>query len=63
MAKDAAPTVIGSVVDCVTDGVLESLTVNLTGVALTVALGVPDIRPVEASDSPAGSEPLLIVQL
>jgi hypothetical protein len=45
-------------------GLLESLTLMVSGVALTAAVGVPLIAPVAAfSDSPAGNVPLVNDQL
>ena len=49
---------------CVCAGLLESLTLKVSGVALTGAVGVPLIAPVAAfSDSPAGNVPLVNDQL
>jgi hypothetical protein len=42
--------------------VLESLTVNVIGVAVAVAVGVPEMAPVDASVRPAGSAPELVAQ-
>jgi hypothetical protein len=45
-------------------GLLESLTLKVSGVALTAAVGVPLMPPWAAfSDSPAGNVPLVSVQL
>jgi hypothetical protein len=45
-------------------GLLESLTWKVSGVALTAAVGVPLMAPVEAfRDSPAGNVPLVSDQL
>jgi hypothetical protein len=45
-------------------GVPESITLNVSGVALTAAVGVPLIAPVEAfRDRPAGNVPLVSDQL
>jgi hypothetical protein len=45
-------------------GLLESLTLKVSGVALTAAVGVPLMAPVEVfSDSPAGNVPLVSDQL
>ena len=43
---------------------LESVTLNVSGVALAAAVGMPVIAPVEAfSARPAGSVPLVSAQL
>ena len=48
--------VIVSAADFVRAGVLESVTVTVTGLAVTAAVGVPEITPVAAAtDNPAGS--------
>jgi hypothetical protein len=45
-------------------GLLESVTLKVSAVALAVAVGVPLIAPVEAfSDSPAGKVPLVSAQV
>ena len=50
--------------DLLCAGLLESLTLKVSGVALTAAVGVPVIAPVEAfSARPAGSVPLVSAQL
>ena len=55
-------TVIFNVTVLVTVIVLESLTVKVIGVAAAVAVGVPEITPVDASARPAGSAPGLTAQ-
>ena len=46
--------------DWVWAGLLESVSKNVSAVALAVAVGVPVIAPVEAfNDRPAGSVPLV----
>ena len=53
-------TVSVRVADFVCTGLLESVSLNVSDVALAVAVGVPVIAPVEAfNDRPAGSEPLV----
>jgi hypothetical protein len=48
-----------SIADAVWAGLLESVTVNVSGVALAGAVGVPVIAPVAAFRvRPAGKEPL-----
>ena len=42
---------------CVSAGLLESVTLKVSGVLLTAVVGVPEIAPDEFSDSPAGSTP------
>jgi len=57
-------TVRVRVTDLVCAGVLESVTVKVSEVALALAVGVPLRVPVEgASVSPAGSEPLANVHV
>ena len=41
---------------------LESVTLKVTEVGLPAAVGVPEITPLELSDSPAGNVPDAIVQ-
>jgi hypothetical protein len=41
---------------------LESLTVKVTGVAAIAVVGMPEIAPLAASVSPAGSAPELTAQ-
>jgi hypothetical protein len=51
-------TVRPMVTDWVCTGLLESLTLNVSAVALAGAVGVPVIAPVDAfNDRPAGSVP------
>jgi len=46
--------------DCVSTALLESVTLNATGVLVTATKGVPPIVPVPAfRDSPAGIVPLV----
>jgi hypothetical protein len=64
IAKDTGTTVSDRVVENVRAGLLESVTVNVIGVLLTVAVGRPDTTPLDAtSDNPAGSDPREIAQL
>jgi hypothetical protein len=45
-------------------GLLESVTLKVSGVLVTAAVGVPVIAPLEAfNDSPGGRVPLVRVQL
>jgi hypothetical protein len=63
MASGAA-IVSESETDLFWTGLLESLTLKVSGVALTAAVGVPLIVPVAAfSDSPTGNVPLVNDQL
>jgi hypothetical protein len=55
-------TVIFSVALLVRAVVLESLTVNVIGAAVALAVGVPEMAPVDASARPAGSAPELMAQ-
>jgi len=59
IAKAAAALMVSvRFTDFVCTGLLESVTVNVSGVALTVAVGVPAIAPVVAfSERPAGNVP------
>ena len=60
----AAFTVKLNVADCVCAGLLESVTLNVSEVAVTAAVGVPVIAPVDGfSVSPDGSVPLVSDQL
>ena len=43
--------------DCVAVRLLASVTLKVTEVGPPAAVGVPEITPLELSDSPAGSEP------
>jgi hypothetical protein len=46
--------------DCVRTGLLESVTWNVSGVLVAVAVGVPVMAPLDAfSDRPVGSVPLV----
>jgi hypothetical protein len=46
--------------DCVRAGLLESVTLNVRGVLLTAAVGVPAMAPVDPFKvKPAGSVPLV----
>lgn len=50
--------------DLLCAGLLESVTVNVRALALTPAVGVPPIAPVDAFNvSPAGSVPLVRAQV
>lgn len=50
--------------DAICVGLLASVTLKVSGVAVAVAVGVPVIAPVEAlSESPAGNEPLVNVHV
>jgi hypothetical protein len=60
----AAAIVSESETDLLWTGLLESLTLKVSGVALTAAVGVPLMAPVPAlSESPAGNVPLVNDQL
>ena len=68
VVMDSVPPAVAIVSDRVTDfvctGLLESVSLNVSAVALAVAVGVPVIAPVEAfNDRPAGSEPLVSDQV
>jgi hypothetical protein len=64
MASVAAAIVSESETDLFWTGLLESLTLKVSGVALTTAVGVPLMAPVAAfSDRPAGNVPLVNDQL
>ena len=49
--------------DCVAVKLLASVTLNITEVELTAAVGVPEITPLELSVNPAGNVPEVIVQV
>jgi hypothetical protein len=60
MDKVAAAIVRGRVADLVCTGLLESVSLKVSDVALAVAVGVPVIAPVEVLRvSPAGRVPLV----
>jgi hypothetical protein len=64
MLRGSAATLRVSVVECVRTGELASLTVTVTEPLVAGPEGVPEITPVaDASDKPAGSDPLLTDQL
>jgi hypothetical protein len=58
----AGLTVRFSVTLCIRALALESLTVNVIGVAAAVAVGVPEMTPVDASVRPAGSARAVMAQ-
>lgn len=58
----AGLTVSFNVTLCVTALALESLTVNVIGVAAALAVGVPEMTPVEARMRPPGSAPAVMPQ-
>ncbi len=47
----------------VSAGLLESVTLKVSGVLVTAAVGVPVIAPVDPKDKPAGSVPLVSDQV
>ena len=64
MTSDAGEIVRVKVAVCVREGVLESVTLKVSGVPVTEAEGVPVIVPVEAFRArPAGREPLVSDQV
>jgi len=59
----AGVTVIAKFADFVKGVALESVTLKVRGVLVTAVVGVPVIRPEALIDNPAGSVPLVSVQL